>query len=59
MKDWKQVARGLGSDIPDEQLDRINPTLEALEAVFRPLAKSIPDDAEPAVGFTADAGDGR
>ena len=50
-KDWKQVAAGYGLDIPDSQLDRIAPVLDALEAGFRPLVAGIPLDVEPAVVF--------
>jgi len=52
-KDWKQIARLSALDIPPPQLDGIARTLEALEAAFRPLAQSIPPDAEPAAIFQA------
>ena len=51
MKQWKQIADASGLDIPD--MERITPALDALEAVFRPLAKAIPHDVEPAVIFHA------
>lgn len=51
MKQWKEIARGLGLNIPDFQ--RIEPALDGLEAAFRPLVKSIPYDAEPALTFHA------
>jgi hypothetical protein len=40
-------------------MGRISPALDALEAAFRPLAGTIPHDAEPALAFRAgdDAGE--
>jgi hypothetical protein len=46
MTDWKQVSRALNTSIPDAQLERIAPTLEQLEAAFRPLTKTIPHGAD-------------
>lgn len=51
MKNWKQIAESGGLKIPD--VDRIIPALDALEAAFRPLVKSIPHDVEPALIFRA------
>jgi hypothetical protein len=51
MKQWKEIARGLGLNIPD--LERIVPALDGLESAFRPLVKTIPHDAEPALTFHA------
>jgi len=51
MKQWKEIARGLGLNVPD--FERIVPPLDGLEAAFRPLVKTIPHDAEPAVTFHA------
>jgi hypothetical protein len=50
-RDWKAVARALALEIPEADLDRITPALEALEAAFRPLAAEIPHETEPAVLF--------
>ena len=55
MKNWKQISDSSGFNIPD--LDRIVPTLDALEAAFRPLVKAIPYDVEPAVIFRSTADD--
>jgi hypothetical protein len=52
MKNWKKIAEAADLQIPDIELDRIAPSLEALEAAFRPLTKAIPDDVEPAVTFS-------
>ncbi len=50
-RDWKAVAGALAPDIPETDLDRITPALDALEAAFRPLAAEIPHETEPAVVF--------
>jgi len=49
MIDWKAAARARALDIPDEALDAIAPSLDALEAAFRPLVKLLPREVEPAV----------
>jgi hypothetical protein len=51
MKNWKQMAESCALDIPD--VDRLIPTLDALEGAFRPLVKTIPHDVEPALLFRA------
>jgi len=51
MKNWKRIAEANELRIPEPDLDRIAPALDALEAAFRPLTKNIPDDVEPAVAF--------
>jgi len=51
MKNWKKIAETSDVRIPEPDLDRITPSLDALEAAFRPLTKGIPDDVEPAVAF--------
>lgn len=51
MKDWTEIARGHGLEIPEAELARMAPVLDALEAAFRPLAAAIPEDVEPAVIF--------
>lgn len=56
MKDWKQIAKGSGLDIPEADIERIAPALDGLEAAFRPLTKSIPAAVEPAVTFRAEEG---
>jgi hypothetical protein len=56
-KDWKKIARANGLAIPDTALEPVARTLDALEADFRPLARALPPDAEPAVAFHAVVGD--
>jgi hypothetical protein len=51
MKNWKKIAEASDLRIPDTDLDRITPALDALETAFRPLTKDIPHDVEPAVAF--------
>lgn len=51
--DWKRVAAGYGLDIPEAQLERIAPVLDALVASFRPLAAAIPFETQPATSFHA------
>ncbi|MBI2681574.1 MAG: hypothetical protein HYX25_11290 [Candidatus Solibacter usitatus] len=51
MKDWKKIAEANNLAIPDADLDRIRPSLDQLEATFRPLAASIPHEVEPAITF--------
>jgi hypothetical protein len=53
MTDWKLAARALDPRIPEEDLAGIAATLESLEQTFRPLARCIPHEAEPAVEFNA------
>jgi hypothetical protein len=52
-KDWKKIARASGLAIPDAALERIVQSLDALEADFRPLARALPQDVEPATAFHA------
>jgi len=52
-KDWKKKARAEQLEIPDADLERIAPTLDAMEAAFRPLAQALPPETEPALIFRA------
>ncbi|MGO4882257.1 MAG: hypothetical protein ACLP59_15700 [Bryobacteraceae bacterium] len=56
-KDWKKIARANGLTIPEASLDRIAAPLDSLEADFRPLARALPPETEPAVAFHADVED--
>jgi hypothetical protein len=51
MKDWQLMAKALGLDISDQEMDRLKPALDSLEAAFRPLTARIPGEVEPAVIF--------
>jgi hypothetical protein len=57
MKNWKLLAAAQNLEIPDPELDRIVPALDALEAAFRPLVAAIPSGTEPAVVFQCPAED--
>ncbi len=46
-KDWKSIAAAVAPDIPADSLERIVPSLDGLEAAFRPLLERIPFDGEP------------
>ena len=48
MKDWKQIASGLRLTLPEEDLDRLVPSLEKVDADFRLLVSGIPLETEPA-----------
>ncbi|HEY1239344.1 MAG TPA: hypothetical protein VGF16_02255 [Bryobacteraceae bacterium] len=54
MTDWKAIARARGLAIPEADVEKIAPRLDALEAAFRPLAVKLTPDQEPAVVFHAD-----
>lgn len=50
--DWKAMAKARGIETPD--LDLILQRQAALEEIFRPLARKLTPDQEPAVAFRAD-----
>ena len=52
-KDWKKIAHASGLAIPDAALDRIAPSLDALESAFRPLVRALPAEADSALAFHA------
>jgi hypothetical protein len=56
-KDWKKIAKANGLGIPDAALEPIAQTLDALEDAFRPLARALPPEIEPALEFHADVED--
>ena len=51
MTDWKALAAARCPDIPEENVARLVPNCEALEAAFRPLAKQLTADDESATVF--------
>ena len=55
MRDWKLVAAGYRLNIPAEDMERIEPVLDALEDAFRPLVQAIPPEIESAVTFSCEA----
>ena len=54
MADWKQIAKARGLNIPDDQLDRITPILEALEKSFAAAIVDLPNELGMAVDFQAE-----
>ena len=46
MTDWKKIAAALDPPIPAPDLEKIVPVMEALEAAFRPLQRSLPPGAD-------------
>jgi hypothetical protein len=57
-RDWKKIAQGNGLAIPEGDLGRIAPPLDALEAAFRPLVRDLAPEMEPAVVFQVSEEDG-
>ena len=47
-RDWKAAAQAFAPDIPAEAVERIAPSLAAIEAAFTPLVARIPLETEPA-----------
>lgn len=52
--DWKALAEAWRLEIPNADLERIAPRLDAVNEVFRPLAEDLRPDQEPATVFQAD-----
>ncbi len=46
---WLAIARARSLDIPDEEIARIAPSLDALTRDFAALKPRIPHELEPAV----------
>ena len=49
MKDWKLTSQAWNLPIPDEDLDKIIPSLNGLESTFRPLVESLDPNTESAM----------
>lgn len=47
-RDYQALLKALAPEIPEESRPGVTGPLEALEAVFRPLAKELKDETEPA-----------
>jgi hypothetical protein len=58
-KDWKKTGRANGLAIPEAALERIAHVLDALEADFRPLVRTLQPETEPATVFHAAIEPGR
>ncbi len=57
MNDWKTMARAIGIDAPEEQLDRTVGPLTGLETVFRQAVAALEPGVEPAVIFDPEPGE--
>ena len=51
MKDWKLTSQAWNLPIPDEDLDKIIPSLNGLESTFRLLVESLDANTESAMTF--------
>lgn len=58
-KNWKLIAAGNGMHVPEGELEKVAPSLSALEAAFRPLVATIPLEIEPAIILSEAAVDPR
>lgn len=58
MTDWMALARARGLDIPEEQVARLAPSLQALASDFAPLKAKIPYEVEPAITLSEQAVEG-
>ena len=47
-RNYQALARAIAPEIPDDKLASVVGPLETLEAAFRPLAKEIDAETEPA-----------
>ncbi len=45
MTNWKALGTAAEPPVPEELLEQVIPTLQALEAAFRPLLRDVPPDA--------------
>lgn len=59
MKNWKVIASGNGLNLTDEQIAKITPPLDALEAAFRPMVSQIPHEIEPSITLSEAAVEGQ
>ena len=55
---WKNIAQAFGLNIPDDQLDKISPALDALWAAARRALERDLSGVEPALVFYPDLGPG-
>ena len=53
MKNWKAIAAASGFGIPEAELDRIAPALDALDAAMEPLVSGLSPELDPATVLSA------
>lgn len=46
MTDWKRVAAALDPPIPDADVEKLLPVMDALEASFRPLQATLTPESD-------------
>lgn len=51
MPDWKLIAAGRGLNLSSEELERIAPVLDALQATLQSKLRAIPLATEPIIAF--------
>jgi hypothetical protein len=51
MRDWNSIAKATLPNVPARDLARLVEPLSALEEIFRPLARNLSPDLEPATGL--------
>ncbi len=56
---WEQIAIARGLNMPPEEIARIVPLMNALEAGFRPLLERLRYDMEPSTILSLQALTGR
>jgi len=49
MPDWQALAKARKLDIPQDAIDRISPSLDALDAEFARLLPKLSNTVEPAI----------
>ncbi len=49
--DWHAIAAARGLNIPEDDLKKIAPALDALQKAYRPLLRQLEFTTEPAVTF--------
>ncbi len=57
MRMWKNIARALGLEVPEDQLDRIAPVLDALWRDVRRVLDRDLSGTDPAITFHPDQED--
>jgi hypothetical protein len=55
MTDWTALAQARALDIPAEAVERVAPSLSALEQSFEPLKARLPFTLEPAIVLSESA----
>jgi hypothetical protein len=46
MTDWKKTAAALDPPIPEPDVEKLLPVMDALEAAFRPLQRSLTPESD-------------